>query len=93
MQKSCTFLSCNVETNLQPTLDFYITALDGDKQAATSLIINNPTLFHYSLEHRLKPRLEEALSTGMDIDATILRQLGQCNDDKWYKLLILFMME
>ena len=94
IQKSSGMLSCNIETNLEPTLNFYINALESEnkKEDALKLIVNNPTLFNYSLENRLKPRLEEAKSTGMKIDAAILRRMGQYTDDNWYKVLILYMM-
>ena len=94
IQKSSGMLSCKIETNLEPTLHFYINAIESEnsKQEALKLIVNNPTLFNYSLENRLKPRLEEAKSTGMKIDAAILRRMGQYTDDDWYKVLILYMM-
>lgn len=104
-------MSCNIESNLEPTLNFYVNAMtmatmgeeEGEKnekkkkkkkQEVLELLVNNPSLFHYSLENRLKPRLEEARDIGMDIDSTAsLRKLGQYTDDEWYKMLILYMVE
>ena len=50
------FLCYNVNTNLKPTLNFYIDAL-GDKQEVLALFIDHPNLLSCSLEKRLKRNL------------------------------------
>ena len=46
----------------------YIDAL-GDKQEALALIISCSAMLGYSLEKRLKPRLEDAQEAGIVIDS------------------------
>lgn len=76
--------SCNVDTNLAPTFEFYVNALEGDEDKARALVAHNPSLFAYSLEKRLKPRLKESRAAGVvNIDASYLRRMGQCSDEKW----------
>ena len=82
IKKFPSIFSCNVNTNLAPTLNFYIGAL-GDEREALTLVIQNPSLFGYSLENRLKPRLEETRDAGIFIDAACLRRIGQCTDNQW----------
>ena len=55
IEKFPSIFSYNVNTNLEPTLNFYSSAL-GDEGEALTLVIQNPSLFGYSLENRLKPR-------------------------------------
>lgn len=80
--KSPSILNCNVESNLQPTLQFFIDAL-GNEREAVRLVINNPSLLEYSLEKRLKPRLKETREAGIKIDAGCLRRMGQYTEDCW----------
>jgi len=75
-------IGLNIINNLEPTLDFYIDALGGEDEAI-SFVTKNPSSFGYSLENRLKPRLEEVKLAGMDIDYSCLYQLIFCTKDKW----------
>ena len=83
--KKCPFvLCCNIEKNLEPTLNFYIDALnDDEEEAVIYLITQNPTLLIYSLEKRLKPRLQETLRAGIEVNAGYLRKIGQCSEPEW----------
>ena len=56
-----------MDTNLQPVLNFYIDAI-GSKEGALALVIQFTSLFSYSPENRLKPRLEQAKEVGNTID-------------------------
>ena len=73
----------NIDSNLEPTLNFYIDALDGDENKAISFVTKNPSSFGRSLEKRLKPRLEEAQSIGMKIDYTCLNYITRHTNDEW----------
>ena len=85
IQQFPTFFNCNVDTNLKPTLDFYIDAL-GEKQAL-ALVVDRPSLFSYSLEKRLKPRLEDAREAGIVIDSACLKRIAKCTNEEWSKSL------
>jgi len=89
--KAPSILNCNIESNLDLTLDFYIDAL-GDEREAVRLVTNNPSLLAYSLEKRLKPRLQETRDAGILIDAGCLRRIGQYTDDYW-KMAITFVRD
>jgi len=80
--KAPSILNCNIESNLDLTLDFYIDAL-GNEREAVRLVTKNPSLLAYSLEKRLKPRLQETRDAGILIDAGCLRRIGQYTDDYW----------
>ena len=80
-------LGCNIDTNIEPTLNFYIDAL-GDERKALTFVIHNPISLTFSLEKRLKPRLEEATDAGMIIDSTYLRSIMVCTKEKWAKKML-----
>ena len=82
IQQRPPILGCNIGTNLEPTLNFYITAL-GDESNALAFVIHNPTSLSYSLEKRLKPRLEEATDAGMIIDFKCLNAMMTMTNDQW----------
>ena len=75
-------LGYDIHNNLEPTLDFYINVL-GDESEAISFVTKNPSSFGFSLEKRLKPRLEEAQSIGMKIDYTCLYYITRHTNDEW----------
>ena len=77
-------LTCNIDTNLEPTLDFYIDAL-GDKSEALALVTRNPGSFSRSLEKRLKPRVVEAKDAGMILDYACMLQIVFFTKEKWDK--------
>lgn len=78
----------NISNNLEPTLSFYINAL-GDESEALTFVTNNPASFGYSLDKRLKPRLEEAQSIGMKIDYTCLHYIVKDTSDQWNERVIM----
>lgn len=84
-------LNCNIEANLELTLNFYIDAL-GNEREAVRLVTHNPSLLAYSLEKRLKPRLQESRDAGILIDAGSLRRIGQYTEDYW-KMAISFVRD
>ena len=76
----------NVQTNLEPTLNFYIDAL-GKEGKILAMVAKDPSLFSFSLEKRLKPRLEEARDAGIFIDSGCLQRIAKYTNDKWYASL------
>ena len=80
-------LGCNIDTNIEPTINFYINAL-GDERKALALVTHNPSSFGYSLEKRLKPRLQEAQEAGMIIDSKFLNSMIMYTEDGWNKRLL-----
>ncbi|KAL7527768.1 hypothetical protein ACHAWF_002302 [Thalassiosira exigua] len=79
--------SCNVEKNLEPTMNFYVDAL-GNQQKARSLLKSTPSLLAYSLETRLKPRLEEIRNAGILVDSLHMRRIGQYTNEQWGKHIL-----
>ena len=57
----------------------------GDESNALAFVIHNPTSLSYSLEKRLKPRLEEAKEAGMIIYSTCLNSIMVRTDLQWDK--------
>ena len=82
-----TLLGYNIDTNLDPTINFYIDAL-GDESKALDLILRIPASLTYSLEKRLKPRLEEAIDVGMIVNSTCLRYIMVYTDSQWAKKML-----
>ena len=82
IQKQPSLLAFNIDTNLKPTLDFYINAL-GNEEEALCMFVPDPSLFTYSLKNRLTPRLEEAQDAGMTIDSACLRRIAKYTNDRW----------
>ena len=81
IQRYPALLTCSIDSNLEPTLNFYIDALGKDE--AISFVTKNPSSFGRSLEKRLKPRLEEAQKAGIEIDSKLLYQLIFYTKDRW----------
>ena len=79
--------SYNIETNIEPTINFYIDALR-DESKALAFVIRDPSLLSRSLEKRLKPRLEEAKDAGMIIDSKFLNFIIYRTEDQWAKKLL-----
>merc|ERR1719291_217501 len=86
VQKLPSLLNFNVDTNIEPTLNFYIEAL-GDEDQALNLVRRQPALISLSLENRLKPRLQEAQGCGMKIDLRCLGRMGFYTNEQWSKSL------
>merc|ERR1719291_911291 len=86
VQQCPPLLGCNVHTNLEPTLNFYIDAL-GEEGEALALVVRDPRLFSLSLEKRLKPRLEEARNAGLLIDSGCLLRIGKYTNKTWHASL------
>ena len=78
-------LSLNVDTNIEPTINFYVGVL-GEGEAL-AFLQQDPIMITYSLEKRLKPRIEQARDAGMIIDTKCLQQIGKLTNDKWQKSL------
>ena len=72
-----------MENNIEPTLKFYADVL-GEKEAIGAPA-RDPRLILYSLERRLKPRLEEATEWGINMDLTMLNYLAKLTNKKWAK--------
>ena len=87
IQKLPPLLGCNINTNLEPTINFYIDAL-GDESKALAFVIRDPSSLSRSLEKRLKPRLEEARDAGMIIDSTCLNSIMVRTEDQWAKKML-----
>ena len=75
-------LSYSMKDNIEPKLAFYANALGGENEAIYA-VVNDPRLFSYSLEGRLKPRLKEASELGMVVDILLLSHLAKYTDVKW----------
>merc|ERR1712194_760900 len=75
IQKLPSLLCSNVDANIKPTLDFYVDVI-GDEKQALDMVTHDPLLFSYSLEKRLKPRLQEARAAGITIDSACLKRIA-----------------
>ncbi|KAL7547705.1 hypothetical protein ACHAWF_010983 [Thalassiosira exigua] len=80
-------LGYNVDTNLEPKLNFFIGALGSETEALT-LVQQHPRMCGSSLEKRLKPRLEQAREAGIVIDTRCLRRIAMMTNDGWSKSLV-----
>jgi len=78
-----TLFHCSVDTNLVPTFEFYERCI-GTRETQ-ELLRSYPTLLCYSLERRLKPRLEEVKNLGLEVDSAMLMRMGQYTEDQWRK--------
>jgi hypothetical protein len=67
--------------NLSEKLEFYESLLGVD--GARSLILEAPGMFTYSLEKRLRPRLQAAEEEGLTIDYSLVRRMGKYTDSEW----------
>lgn len=47
------------------------------------MLKSSPTYFTYSLENRLKPRLEQAKEKGMIVDAKLMYKIATFTERKW----------
>jgi mTERF domain-containing protein len=79
-------LGCSIPINLEPTLDFYkeCIGIEGTKQ----LLARNPSLFGYSLESRLKPRLEQLKGAELEVDARWLLRMAKYTEAQWQASLV-----
>ena len=87
IQQLPSLLGYNIETNLEPTMNFYINVLRNESKAFT-FVTHNPSSFGYSLEKRLKPRLQEAQDAGMIVDSKFLNSMMTYTEDGWNKRLL-----
>ena len=60
-----------MDSNLEPTLNFYIDSLANEKEAL-ALLKQYPSLLGFSLTNQLKPRLRDAQYAGIVIGAACL---------------------
>jgi hypothetical protein len=79
-------LGCSISTNLEPTLDFYkeCIGIEGTKE----LLARNPALLTYSLESRLKPRLEQLRGAELEVDAGSLQRMAMYTEEQWQASLV-----
>jgi hypothetical protein len=81
VQRMPPILGCSIETNLEPTINFYEECVGLD--AARTLIAKKPSLLGYSLEKRLKPRLAEFQEAGILIDTGAMERIVMSSKDQW----------
>jgi hypothetical protein len=81
VQRMPALVGYGIASNLEPTLKFYEDCVGS--VAARTMIANNPMLFTYSLEQRLKPRLAEAQEAGIHIDTGTLNRIAKMTAEKW----------
>jgi hypothetical protein len=73
---------CNLKIDtLSKKLEFYESLLGVD--GARRLMMERPDMFTYSLEKRLKPRLQDAEEEGIAIDYGLVRRMGRLTDNDW----------
>jgi hypothetical protein len=60
-----TLLSCSIENNLKPKLEFLLKQVDGDVSELRDIIMTLPPLLGYSLEKRIQPRMEKMTLLGI----------------------------
>ena len=61
-----TLLSCSIENNLQPKIDYFLEVLNGNEDKLIEMITVQPTLLGYSLQKRIKPRMKQILDINED---------------------------
>lgn len=68
--------------NIEPKLTFYEELL-GDKQKTNQFVTRDPRFLSYSLENRIKPRVEQAEEIGMKINPSTLNNIIKATDERW----------
>jgi hypothetical protein len=63
-------LNLNIETNLQPKVDYLVKRLGHDQFAVA--VMNFPPLLGYSLEKRIKPRVEQMMLHNIPMDKLVV---------------------
>ena len=76
-----TLLGYRIETNLEPTLNFFVECVGEDE--AKRLVTKDPRLFSASVEGRLKPRLEQAREAGLTVDSACIKRIVKYTEDEW----------
>merc|ERR1712151_694752 len=79
-------LTCSIEKNLEPTIQFYEDCIGHDMTC--EMILSFPTILGYSLEKRLKPRLEQVQDAGIIVDAGTIQRMAAYTNEKWEKSMI-----
>jgi len=70
-----------IDLNLEPTIKFYEDLVG--VETTKKLILGRPALVTYSLEKRLKPRLDDARNAGITIDSATLIRMGVLTNEAW----------
>lgn len=79
-------LGLSVEKNIQPTMNFYETLVG--ESLPKQFILGSPSFLGYSLEKRLKPRLDGVRSTGLVIGKDVsFHFFARSTNDKWEEFL------
>ena len=65
--KNPTLLLCNIERNLRPKVEYLLMRFEGDIYEVMDVILVLPALLSYSLDKRLKPRLESIHDVGVSL--------------------------
>ena len=58
-------LILNVTENLQPKVDYLVEAFGGNQDVLRAVVLQIPALLAYSLENRIRPRLEAIIKAGL----------------------------
>ena len=74
-------ISSSIENKLEPTLQFFAEVL-GDKPGKT-LLVEDPRIFTYSLEKRIRARFEELQNIGVDLERVNWVILTRYTPEKW----------
>ena len=79
-----TLLLCSVEKNLRPKAEYFLEEFDGDHFELRQAVLTLPTLFGYSLNNRIKPRMRQILDGGIaPIKITVGITMTEENFQKW----------
>jgi hypothetical protein len=74
-------LGLNVESNLEPKIEFSEGLIGINKVAG--FLMENPSALGASLGKRLMSRLAEVQESGMPIDSGTLSRMAKCARDQW----------
>jgi hypothetical protein len=81
VQRLPSVLSYNIESNLEPTIEFFEDLIGVDE--AMGVLVKDPSFLSRSLEKRLKPRLAEVREAGIPIDFGTLSRMAKCTEEQW----------
>lgn len=85
IQRAPSILNHSITRSCEPKLNFYKMCMGEDE--AVRLLQRNPSAFRFSLEKRLKPRLQQLEDLGIPIDGTVVRAMSTCTEKKWHARL------
>ena len=85
-------LSCSLEKNIEPTMEFYMESIetssegskDDDKEKAViSMVMKDPRMLCAGLKTRLQPRLKEAQAANITVDGPCLKRMAKQTNVQW----------